>query len=228
MKKLLAAILTLALALLATPALAQVRMPMARGTNGTTPVAAQPVVSLTKSGLGSGNATYRVVGSAYTAYATPTDLFCISGSATKTVAVVNIYATMQSTAATSVTLYGIRRSAPDTGGTSTNPAAVALDSADPAATGVVTLYTAAPTLGTSAGTAFIILGTTGTLASFPAPYGIYPSGNLNAGGQQISMVGDLRKPLTLHGTAESFCLNFGGAALPAGFTANYVVETIEY
>lgn len=46
--------------------------------------------------------------------------------------------------------------------------------------------------------------------------------------QQIGMVGDIRKPVTLHGTAESFCLNFGGAALPAGFTANYVVETIEY
>lgn len=168
--------------------------------------------------------TYIVSAAALTAYATPTDIFCISGSATKTVRLVTFSFYIQSTAAASGTWIWVKRSTADTGGSPTNPTAIPLDSADPAATAVVNLYTAAPSaLGTSLGNLFVQVFNTTTLA--------LSSISLNSAavvnGIAYPSTPGYSKPLTLHGANESLCLNFNGAALPGGFTSQYVFSWTE-
>lgn len=176
----------------------------------------------TKAGYGYGNPTYVTVSTAYTAYATPTDLECISGSSTKTVAVVDVKILAQSTSATGMTLTWVKRSTANTGGTATNPTAIPVDSSAAAATGTVTLYTAAPTTGSVVGTVSSQIVATSTLTASPNAGSL---GNMwgNSGGFLI-----LQTPVLLHGTAESVCLNFAGAALPGGFSATMAAEWFEY
>ncbi len=85
--------------------------------------------------------------------AAATDIFTISGSATKTLRILTLgfSATQQSSGIQSIAV--IKRSAVDTGGTSTSPTAVPHDSTDSAATAVVKAYTANPSaLGAAVGT----------------------------------------------------------------------------
>ncbi len=86
---------------------------------------------------------------------------CVTiGYASKTLRVREVWVAKPSNAITvSLNLH----SAADSGGTSTTPAGVPLNSNDLAATGVVTAYTAAPTAGTSVGTiAMLPMATTDT------------------------------------------------------------------
>lgn len=187
---------------------------------GSTPATASFTKQVTSSGVGSGNATYRASGTAYAAYATPTDLIVISGSASKTVLVTGISIQIQSTAAALQTLYYVKRSTANTGGTATAQTALPLDSADATATAVVSLYTAAPTTGTPVGN-YAILQVVSAIAT-GAPTGINPLSS------SASMVTDLRQGVILHGAGESLCLNYAGAALTTGFTATWFVEWIEF
>src|SRR6185295_897807 len=85
------------------------------------------------------------------AAATPTDVFTIYGSGTKTVRIirVEVSATENTAAIRDVVL--IKRSTANTGGTSTSPTRVTYDSSNAAATATVLAYTANPTLGTGVG-----------------------------------------------------------------------------
>lgn len=97
-------------------------------------------------------ATYSAGAVAITPAATATDVFVISGSASKTVRVTRISASCTSTAGLTVNAAIIKRSSADTGGTSAAVTAAPLDSADAAATASVLSYTANPTgLGTAVG-----------------------------------------------------------------------------
>jgi hypothetical protein len=166
--------------------------------------------------LAAGNkATYNVTAIGYTAYATPTDLVCLKGSDTKTTRVVQLGIRIQTTSAALQTIYFIKRSTANSGGTSTNPTPVPHDSTDAAATAVPIVYTAAPAaLGTAAGTVNIFLSLSATLTTGPGLISAYtvptPTG-----------ITDYRQTIVLRGAAESLCINYNGAALTSGFTAEY-------
>jgi hypothetical protein len=164
--------------------------------------------------VGSSKPTYTAAGTGYTAYTTPTDMVCLQGSASKTVRVLHLVSRIQSTSAALQTIYFIKRSAADTGGTETTPAAVSWDSTNAAATAVVHLYSAAPTLGASLGN--ISIGTTAsaTLAGSPTQTSVY---SVIASGSLV----DFKQQILLRGTTEELCMNYNGAALTSGFTMTW-------
>ena len=97
--------------------------------------------------------TYSTSITGLVAAATPTDIFTISGSASKVVRItrISISATQNTSGARDVLL--IKRSAVNTGGTSTSLSGVPHDSASPGDTVTVLAYTANPTsLGAAVGT----------------------------------------------------------------------------
>lgn len=97
--------------------------------------------------------TYSSAINTVTLAASPTDIFTITGSATKTIRILQVNFT-GSTTSNSGNLSDVRlikRSTANSGGTSTTPVVVPFDSTSPAGTAVVTSYTANPTLGTTVG-----------------------------------------------------------------------------
>lgn len=98
-------------------------------------------------------ATYSSVVVGFAAAATPTDVFTIIGSATKTIRVTRIAFIASQTLAAQRDISIIKRSAANTGGTSTVLTNIPHDSTSSAATAVVRSYTANPTgLGAAVGT----------------------------------------------------------------------------
>jgi hypothetical protein len=170
--------------------------------------------------------TYSAPFSGYAAYATPTDLFSILGSATKTIAIINFAICIQSTAAALQTLDIIRRSTASTGGTETVLTPTLYDTDQDAATAVAKTWTTAPgALGASAGIVKTVLGSSSTLTTGPTVIGINYT-NHNA--PSPLSADDLRRPIILRGVAESLNFNYRGAALTAGFLASGFVEWIEF
>lgn len=166
--------------------------------------------------------SYIVTAAGYTAYATPTDLICISGSATKTVAVTQLYLGIQSTSAAMQSIYFVKRSTANSGGTSTTPTPITYDSSRSAATAVVTVYTAAPTTGNAVGNVRVMLSLSTVLTAAPNVF------SLSAQGIPTATRSTPQTPIILRGTAESLCANYNGAALTSGFTATYGVEWVEF
>lgn len=164
--------------------------------------------------------TYVASGAAYAAYATPTDLLTITGSATKIIRIVQMQLLPRSTSAALQNISFIRRSAANTGGTSTTPTGFPVDSADPAATAVVNLYSAAPTLGTALTTLGVQRAVSGTLTGAPGSIALS-----NVVLQSSSIL--FHKPIILRGITESLCMNYGGAALTAGFSAEWTITWTE-
>jgi len=117
------------------------------------PIAFAPV---TNSMIDGGKATYSAAKVGLVPAASATDIFTITGSASKIVRVTRIEIVGTSTAATAAALdvLLLKRSTADTAGTSTgSPTPVPHDSANPTATATVLAYTANPTLGSIVGTA---------------------------------------------------------------------------
>ena len=199
--------------------------PMGGGSSAS-PFYSQPV---NLKGQGSGLATYSASGKAYAGYATPTDMLVLGGSSSKTILVLQFLLQIAETTATLRTVDFIKRTSANTGGTATNPAAVPYDTQNPAASAVVSLYSAAPTsLGgtTNGGTIYSASVATSTTTAAGGAFGINTP---VAGGRQIAISPfDFRQAITLRGAGESLAANFGGLALPAGFTANWMLEWAEY
>jgi hypothetical protein len=157
-------------------------------------------------------ATYRYASLGSTPAATPTDLLTLAGSGTKTVRVKTIKVSGLATTAGQIPVSLVRRSAVNTGGTSTNPTAIKHDINDAAATAVLALYTVNPTgLGTA-------VGNVGAKRLF-----------LNVStAQEDQAVWDFStrqdKALVLRGTTDILALNFGGAAVPAGGVLDFEIE----
>lgn len=147
-----------------------------------------------------------------------TDVLQIIGSATKTVCITKIKVSATATGAAEMDIYGYKRSALNTGGTSTHPTPVKYDSLNLAATATANLYSANPTaLGAGSlffGTQFVIPGTNGNtwLPMIPV---VYEYGNSTS------------QPLTLRGVNESFSISLGGNALPAGLGLYMSIEWTE-
>lgn len=156
--------------------------------------------------------TYYCNGSGYAAYATPTDMLTISGASGKIVRVYNILLRVHTTAAALATVKWIKRSTANSGGTSSTPTITPFDSNDPAASAVVRLYSVIPAgLGTTAISVDNHVVTTTPTA--------VPSIFQSAGMFGIHTNDSYPKPVILRSSSESLCANYGGAALPAGFTA---------
>lgn len=162
-----------------------------------------------------GKATYAAVADGYAAYATPTDMVGIRGSATKTVRIMAVRMAIRSTSAAVQVLHFIKRSTANTGGTVTNPTPVAMDSANPVATAVIDVYGAAPTLGAAAGTVKVNALMSTTLTAGFTMHDVY-SPFLSP----MSLI-TFHQPVILRGAAESLYINYAGAALTAGFSAYY-------
>jgi hypothetical protein len=139
------------------------------------------------------------------------DMFRISGSATRTVYVKKIRVSMTATATQGNNIHLIKRSAANTGGTSTALALVAQSSTSTAATAAVVQYTAAPTSGAAVGPVrsqkYLI----------PTATALYNSEKVFEFGENHG------NPIVLNGTAQGIGIVFGTAP-GAGANANITVE----
>jgi hypothetical protein len=158
--------------------------------------------------------TYSAAIVGMTPAASATDLFTIAGVAGKVVRVTRINCTGTSTALGSSLLQIVKRSALDTGGTATNPAAIKHDSADAAASAVVAAYTANPTLGTAVGVIRVGFVGTGTATGLGSPFTA-----------EFGAIND--KQVILRSAAEQLAVNANAASLATGAAVSCTVEWTE-
>lgn len=159
-------------------------------------------------------ATYSASIVGMTPASSATDLFTIAGAAGKVVRVTRINCTGTSTALGSSLLQIVKRSAVDTGGTKTNPAAIRHDSADGAASAVVAAYTANPTLGTAVGVIRVGFIGTGTATALGSPFT-----------QDFGAIND--KQAILRAATEQLAVNANAASLATGAAISCTVEWTE-
>lgn len=163
-------------------------------------------------------ASYLAFTSSFTPGATPTDIFTITGSASKLVRVLSMFiSTVQN--ASGVNLWQIfKRSTANSGGTSAPVTQVRSDQNDPAATATVLQYTANPTVGTLVG------GVWGGYIGSPT----LTSGPLDSiVGAFVNFTEDLGKPIVLRSTSDVLAWSLGGVALPAGLIVRAGVRWTE-
>jgi hypothetical protein len=162
-------------------------------------------------------ATYSASILGLSATTTPTDIFTITGSATKTVRVTRfvLTATQQTSATRDVQL--IIRSTADSGGTSTTQTAVPYDSSSAAATATVLAYTANPT-------------TLGTLV------GAISARKMNILATNVTSAGDRweenfgnrpSQAIVLRGTSQQLCVNLNSVTSSGNSFDIYVEWTEE-
>ena len=181
------------------------------------PVAARAdgnVVGISTNGT---RATFHYVAQDITPVATATDVLVLSGSATKVIRVTKVSVVGTATAASIYDNYIIKRTAANTGGTSTSVTPAQSDSADAAATATLKLYTANPSaLGTGISVegakTYLSAGVTPGAAALPH---VYTFGARND------------KAIVLRGTGESLAFNFGGQAVPTGANLYLSIEWTE-
>lgn len=181
------------------------------------PVAARAdgnVVSISNNGT---RPTFKYVAQDITPVATATDVLVLSGSASKVIRVTKVSVVGTATAASIYDNYIIKRTAANTGGTSTIVTPAQSDSADAAATATLRLYTANPSaLGTGIAVegakTYLSAGATPGAAALPH---VYTFGTRND------------KAIVLRGTGESLAFNFGGQAVPSGANLYLSIEWTE-
>lgn len=155
-------------------------------------------------------ATYAVAGVNNTPAATATDVVTISGSATKSVRIKKV--TLSGFAGTAGTMRAslFKRTAANTGGTSTTVTAAQFDSTDAAPTAVCKLYTANPSA----------VGTGVMIAAGALNFGLTGyAGNLT-----FDFADRNDKPIILNSATEFLAINLNGNAVPASGTFDYMIE----
>ncbi len=160
-------------------------------------------------------ATYAACTTNLAISSTPTDIFTITGSATKLVTVLRVEISGTETTVSMHEFDLIVRSSANIGGTFSNPTNIPHDSNDAAATAVVSAYTVSPTiLGTTVGTIwskkFVIPAGTGVDSSWP----------------QFFEVGELSQGIVLRGTAQTLAVSDNDLAI-AGSSLNICVKWTE-
>lgn len=150
--------------------------------------------------------------------ATPTDVFLITGSATKTIKIQRVTISGNNSGDTNINVNLIRRSSAASGGTGLplNGNVAKHDSTSPTSTAGMALYTANPTVGTFAG----ILDTVSIF--FP----------LQASGRgSLVYTYDTTKhniqPVILRGFNEQLCINLGGVTLGGTTLINVAITWTE-
>ena len=137
--------------------------------------------------------------------AAATDIFTITGSASKTIKVIKFHVDGTTTAGSgaSVNFSLVKRSTADSAGTSTTMTNVPFDSANAAATATVRAYTANPTLGTSVG----------AIVSDRLNVPTVGASGAGGGNPRWEFGYEDTQPIVLRGTSEQLCANFGGATI---------------
>ena len=160
----------------------------------------------TNSPVDGGKATYRASTTALASASSATDIFTITGSASKTIRITRLEISGQQTTAAAAQVIVLVRSTANSGGTASTLTAVPHDSNSPAATAVVKAYTANPTTGNLvaniyAGYVFLAAPGTATVGSDKVvlDYGNRP-------GQAI----------VLRGTSQVLAVNLNGATVTGG------------
>ena len=154
-------------------------------------------------------ATYNSGSGLFTPPATPTDMWVMQGSATKTIKILSLTCFFIQTNAGNDLIYLKRYSTADTAGTSTTIAALPLDINDAASTATIKAYTANPTLGTLVGDLDIVYPGIATNGG--------PSSETGSAEFSWNLADNQGQPLVLRGTTDQIAVNFNGAAKPAGF-----------
>ena len=160
-------------------------------------------------------ATYSYSSQANTPAATPTDIFKIAGSATKTIRITRIAIGGIAGTAGWLKIALVRRSTAGSGGTATNPTAMKHDTNDPAATATLTLYTANPTVGTAVGTLHASRVFLPLVTVTSAPQTVWEFTHRNEEG------------IVLRGTTDILCINGVGDTVPASGVLDIDVTWIE-
>lgn len=161
--------------------------------------------------------TYRASITGLAPVASATDLFTIYGSATNVVRVKWVKCSGISTANANYLVSLVKRSTADSGGSSTAPTLVPMDSSDSAATAVVAAYTGNPTTGSAVGTidtGSLITNTLATTSIEPSPL-VFNSG------------ADNEEEFTLRSATEGLAINGRGASASAGAALDCTVEFTE-
>jgi hypothetical protein len=154
--------------------------------------------------------TYGITGVANTPAATPTDVFILNGSATKTIKIKRVTVSGLATTAGSMNVSLVKRTVVNTAGTSTAPSIAQFDSLDASATAVPKLYTANPSA----------LGAGVSLSSQTLNFGVAGA----AGTVIFDFANRNDKAIYLHGVAEGLAINLNGGAVPSGGTFGYTIE----
>jgi hypothetical protein len=171
--------------------------------------------SWTQNGIQSFVRTYKYSSLGNTPAAAPTDLFTIAGAAGKVIRVTKIVIGGAAGTAGDLNPLIIRRSAVDTGGTSTNPAAVSRDTTNAAASATLTLYTVSPTgLGTAVGT----MDTCRLLLNLVTAAPDVCAFTYGVNDDQL---------VTLRSATDVLAINFAGATVPATGSVDIDVEWTE-
>lgn len=144
-----------------------------------------------------------------------TDIFTITGSATKTIRVTKIEVSGVQTGGAIEDIQLVKRSTANTGGTSATLTGVAFDSTSAAATATVRTYTANPTLGTLVGTIRGI------------DIGV-PAAGLSGASQPWlwKFGGDGSQAVVIRGTSEVLSVNLNGQTMTGG-SFNFSIEWTE-
>lgn len=154
---------------------------------------------------GGAKTTYSAASSAFTPAASATDIFVITGSATKTVKILSVAYSATTTAGSGLAIHVllVKRSSANSGGTSTIATNVPHDSNNSAATATVRFYTANPTVGSAVGSVACLR------------YNIPTVGSDGAGAEapEYHFGQGAGQPIILRGTNESLAINFGGASI---------------
>lgn len=159
--------------------------------------------------------TYNAVSIGLVPAASATDIFCISGSGTKTIKVAGLTVYGVAGTLTSVPAVVLRRASLDTGGTAaTTIASPALtigkaDTANPASTATLIAYTANPTINDTSPT-YIRAGyiTTPTVAA--------GTSSTNTAFTFGANLPQFTQQLTLRGLTDQVCLNLQATTITAG------------
>lgn len=181
------------------------------------PVAARAdgnVVGISTNGT---RATFHYVAQDITPVATATDVLVLTGSATKVIRVTKLSIVGTATAASIYDHYIVKRTAANTGGTSTSVTPAQSDSTDAAQAATLRLYTANPSalgagIAVEGAKTYLSAGATPGAAALPH---VYTFGTRND------------KAIVLRGTGESLAFNFGGQAVPAGANLYLSIEWTE-
>lgn len=142
--------------------------------------------------------------------ATATDVFTITGSASKTVYVHKVTVTGNRTAHSQDLVVLIKRSTANSGGTSSTLTEVAYDSDNAAATAVIRSYTANPTLGTAVGEVY------SRRVSFPVQTPSNAQGNGGAVVPWEWTYTSIGQPIVLRGTSQVLAINLNGVTIAGG------------
>lgn len=164
-------------------------------------------------------ATYTATAT-FAAAATPTDIFTINGSASKTVKLLRIGISATETTSGIINLTLLKRSTVNTGGTSAVVTAVPFDSTDVAATASVKSYTANPTaLGTLVGNLKNI--------KFVVPVAAVGA-NATSQVELVECFGiAFAKPFILRGTGESLAVNLNSTTVTGNSFSIWIEWTEE-